>query len=162
MYSQEERDAALAVYQSDGLAAAYRASGASKPSIKRWAERSGIVTYHGEKTQAATEARQVSIDAKRVKLRELLLDKALDMAARMDEPHIDFKGANVTRVTFPKAPAGACQNYATSIAILIDKFRLESGEVTGREAVIHDYFDRTDEDLIREAERILHDAANRR
>ena len=31
------------------------------------------------------------------------------------------------------APAQACQQYATSVGILIDKFRLESGEVTSRD-----------------------------
>jgi len=134
-YTQEKKDAAVAVYESEGLAAAHKASGICKTSIARWAAAAGVVTSHGEKTQAATEARQLRVEAKRAELRETLLDKAIDMAARMNEPHIDFKGANVEEVTFPKAPAAACQHYATSIGILIDKFRLENGESTSRSEV---------------------------
>jgi ABC-type branched-subunit amino acid transport system ATPase component len=50
--------------------------------------------------------------------------------------HIDFKGKDATEVTYPKAPAAAFQQYATSAAILIDKFRLEGGEVTERTEAI--------------------------
>ncbi len=135
-YSPKEREAAVALYANEGLAGAHKATGITKTSIKRWAERAGVVTSHNEKTQAATEARRIRIDALRSELKEVLLTKARDLAARMDAPHIDFKSAGPlgpVQVIFPIAPAAACQNYATSIGILIDKFRLESGEVTSRD-----------------------------
>jgi hypothetical protein len=51
---------------------------------------------------------------------------------RMDEPHVDFKGKDADRVVYPVAPAAAVQNYATSAAIMLDKYRLEVGEATAR------------------------------
>ena len=62
-----------------------------------------------------------------------LLERAADLLERMDEPHVEFKGKDADQVTYPMAPAAAVQNYATSAAILIDKFRLEMGEATGRQ-----------------------------
>ena len=50
----------------------------------------------------------------------------------MDAPHIEFKGKDAISVEYPIAPAGAVQNYATSVGILIDKYRLEVGEATNR------------------------------
>ena len=139
-YSPEEKANVLAVCAELGP---YRASKAeSAPSyatLCRWCKEAGIATLHREKTQAAIAARQINIAATRTFLQERLLLRAVDLEARMDEPHIDFKSAGPLgpmEVTFPKATAQACQQYATAIGILIDKFRLESGEVTGREEVV--------------------------
>lgn len=83
-------------------------------------------------TQEASKARQQVL---RTTLRELLLLKACDALARMDEPHIDFKGKDAFQVTYPKAPAGAFKQYADAAATLLDKYRLEMGEDTSRVSV---------------------------
>lgn len=158
-YTPEEKAHALEIYIAHGPCRAARETGFPKPTIRKWAKAAGLVPPT-ENITAGVRAQEARIAAKRAALKELLITKALDLAHRMDEPHIDFKGVNVEEVTFPKAPAQACQQYATSIGILIDKFRLENGEVTGREEVVTvDAVDREIQRLERElAARPLIDA----
>lgn len=65
VYSDEAKREALHIFQNEGLAAAARASGATKTSIRRWAKSAGIVTEHAAKTAAATEAAQIDAAAVR-------------------------------------------------------------------------------------------------
>ena len=136
-YSPKQKAEALAACAEWGPYQASKAEGApSYATLCRWCKEAGIATLHKEKTEAAIAAREVNIAAKRAELKQLLIDKAVDLAHRMDEEHIDFKSAGPAgpmEVTYPKATAQACQQYATAIGILIDKFRLESGEVTSRD-----------------------------
>lgn len=132
-YSADEKAAALNLYVSDGLAEAWRQTGIPKPTIASWARRAGFPhTDAAAKTRAATISAAARADQLRAELRLSLLEKAVDLLERMDAPHVEFKGKDSTEVTYPIAPAGAVQNYATSVGILIDKYRLESGEATER------------------------------
>lgn len=133
----EQRAAAIAVYREHGLAEAARRTGIPKTTLRRWAREEGLDTAElagaaALRTDAATEARKSYVAELREELRAMLLEKAVDCLERMDEPHIDFRGRESTEVKFDRAPSGACQQYATSAAILIDKFRLESGEATSK------------------------------
>ena len=135
-YSREEKEAALVMCEELGPYRASKRLGMPQRTLAGWSKKTGVSTSGQEKTKAATQARETRIAAKRAELKELLLEKAVDLAHRMDEPHIDFKSAGPmgpVEVTFPRAPADACRAYATSIGILIDKFRLEGGEVTSRD-----------------------------
>lgn len=129
-YSDAERQHALELIAQHGIAHAYRETGIHKSNLTRWAQRAGIDigTLHREQTANAMAARQ----AKREEFRGLLLDKAVDMLHRMDEPHIDFRGKDAHRVEFPRPAPEGCKAYATAAAILIDKLRLELGEATAR------------------------------
>jgi hypothetical protein len=132
-YSADEKATALNIYVSQGLAEAWRITGIPKPTIASWARRAGFPhTDAAIKTRQATEAASARADQLRAELRVSLLEKAVDLLERMDSPHIEFKGKDSTEVTYPIAPAGAVQNYATSVGILIDKYRLEVGEATER------------------------------
>lgn len=132
-YSPDEKATALNLYISDGLAHAWRITGIPKPTIASWARRAGMPhTDAAVKTEAATEAAADRAKQLREELRVKLLEKASDLLDRMDAPHIDFKGKDSDEVTYPIAPAAAVQNYATSVGILIDKYRLEVGEATSR------------------------------
>lgn len=131
-YSEAEKTHWVAKVASDGLAAAWRESGIPKPTIARWAHKAGVETYQPEKTHAATEALKAMHAQRRETLKVQLLERALDLLERMDAEHVDFKGKDADTVVYPIAPAAAVQNYAMSAAILIDKFRLEMGEATGR------------------------------
>lgn len=136
-YSQEEKAEALA--KCAELGSAYLASKElpmSARTLAYWAKEAGVCTCNQEKTKAATEAREIRIAAKRAALKERLLDEAVYCAEAIHNEHIDFKSAGPlgpVKVVFPVAPAAAVQNYATSLAIFLDKFRLESGEVTSRD-----------------------------
>lgn len=135
-YSPERKAEALAACAEWGQYRASKELGIPQRTIGRWAQAAGIVSRRDEKLKAAHEAYEANIAVKRAELKQLLIDKAVDLAHRMDEEHIDFKSAGPAgpmEVTYPKATAQACQQYATAIGILIDKFRLESGEVTSRD-----------------------------
>jgi len=160
-YTQKERDAAVSLYVEEGLPAAFKATGIPKPTILRWAKRVGIVSKHPEKVAAASAALTVRANAMRADLKVKLLERAAEMLERMGEKHLAVTKAGVL-VEADKPPAAVCKDLAVTLGILIDKFRLESGEVTGREEVRHDHSDRTDEDLIREANEITRAASHRR
>jgi len=136
-YSDDFRAEVLAMYEVDGPAATARLYGMSVHTLKSWATRLGL--HSGSQTKKATEAACAKNEARRTELRGLLLEYAVKLMKRMDAPHIDFKSAGAlgpVQVTFPVAPAAACQNYATSVGILLDKYRLEAGQVTDRVEVL--------------------------
>ncbi len=128
-----ERKTEVVAYAVDhGPAEAAKHYGIKATTVRSWCSRAGVATDASERTKAATESAQARRLAKREELRTLMIEKAVDLVHRMDEVHIDYRGKDADQVTFPKAPAQACQQYATAAAILLDKFRLEMGEATGR------------------------------
>ena len=132
-YSDQERADALALYVEHGPAEAARRTGIPKTTISSWAGRNQVRTNATAKTQAATQAASAIAAAKREQLKADLLAKALDLLARMDQPHQEFVGTQGKDVTYDRAPAAAVKAYATSVGILIDKLRLEEGAATSRE-----------------------------
>lgn len=134
-YTEDEIAEALRLYGEVGLAESWRQTGIPKPTIASWARRRGLPhTDAAEKTRHATMAAAARADQLRAELRLKLLEKANDLLDRMDGEHIEFKNSakEIREVVYPLAPAAAVQNYATSVGILIDKYRLEVGEATGR------------------------------
>jgi hypothetical protein len=164
-YEAAEKEAALALYQEVGLAEAWRRTGIPKPTIASWARRAGLPhTDAASKTREATIAASARADQLRSEIRLKLLEKASDLLDRMDGEHIEFKNSakEIREVVYPMAPAAAVQNYATSVGILIDKYRLEVGEATNRteNRALADRL--TDDELdaaIRDAEEALRGAA---
>jgi hypothetical protein len=141
-YTMDQRAEALAIYVQKGVAEASRQTGVPKPTIASWARRGRVHTVAPVKTRAATEMLMAQTAELRERLRYKLLEKADDLLDRMDAEHVDFKGKDVEEVIYPIAPAAAVQNYATSVGILIDKYRLEIGEATGRtESWTNDHID---------------------
>lgn len=132
-YTDKERRDAVALVAEHGLAYTWRETGIPKPTLARWADDAGVERTGTEKTRAATAALTERHAHLRQVVRLELLEKVADLIERMDAPHVEFKGKDADKVEYPIAPAGAVQNYATSIGILIDKYRLEMGEATGRE-----------------------------
>jgi transposase-like protein len=160
-WSDEQKADAIVVAAEYGLTEGWRRTGVPKPTLARWLRAAGIGTDHVPKTREATIAAAARADQLRAELRTRLLEQALDLLDRMDAEHVDFKGRDVTEVVFPIAPAGAVQNYATSVGILIDKYRLEVGEATTRSESRDITGNLTDDELddaIREAEEALRGA----
>jgi transposase-like protein len=131
-YTDEERESAVALVAEVGLADAWRQLGIPKPTLVLWCQKAGVERFRPEQTRMAVEAAELRAANLRVQLRTMLLEKAVDLLERMDAPHVEFKGKDADQVEYPIAPAGAVQNYATSAAILIDKYRLEVGDPTER------------------------------
>lgn len=164
-YTASEKEHALRLYLEVGLAEAWRQTGIPKPTIASWARRSGLPhTDAAAKTREATLAAAARADQLRAELRLKLLEKANDLLDRMDGEHVEFKNSakEIREVVYPIAPAGAVQNYATSVGILIDKYRLEVGEATTRSESRDLTANLSDDELdaaIRDAEEALRRAA---
>lgn len=144
-WTAADKARALDLYREHGLAAALRlfreetGLHLSKSTLSDWRRQFGATTTAPDRAAAAREALEAKTAVLRAELQALLLEKAVGLMKRIDEPHIDYKSAGPlgpVQVVFPVAPPAACQHYATSVGILIDKYRLEHGEVTGREEVI--------------------------
>jgi transposase-like protein len=148
-YTPEQKAEALALYATDGPTAVADQLGIPKATVVGWARSNGVRTVRNERTAEAVEAARVDRELTRERLRDAMLAKALDLIGRMDEKHIDFRGKDCTEVEFPKPSPSGCQAYATAAAILLDKVRLELGEVTGRtEHRTTDHLDREIENLL--------------
>ena len=149
VWSDEEKQRAIKLVAEHGLAHAWRQTGVPKPTLARWADDAGVERTGTEKTRAATDALRERHANLREVVRLELLEKVADLLDRMDAPHTEFKGKDSDRVEYPIAPAGAVQNYATSVGILIDKYRLEIGEATGRtESWTNDHADHESRDIV--------------
>ena len=144
-YSQEEKERALAKCAEIGAYDASKALGIPRSTLAFWMKEAGLHwTDNQEKVESANEARALRIAAKRALLQERMLEEAAYCMEAIHNEHIDFKSAGkegVVKVVFPTAPAAAVQHYATSLAIFIDKFRLENGESTSRSEVQVDDID---------------------
>lgn len=130
-YTEAEKAAALEVL-SDMSLSFYEVrdrTGIPVGTLHTWATAAGI-QRSDEKTNAASARRRLRLQAKREALAETFLDRAAELEARMDEPHIDFRGKDNDQVEFPQATSSDVKNYAVAVAVLIDKFRLEMGEPT--------------------------------
>jgi hypothetical protein len=107
----------------------------TKQQISNLATKHGWRTSLVEKNEHTIQTLEQRHRAAREELRVLLIETPIKLIRRMDEPHIDFKGKDAQMVEYPVAPAPAVQHYATSVGIMIDKYRLEMGEATGRSEV---------------------------
>lgn len=135
VYTDQQREAALAAYVEHGSAEAARRLDIPARTIRYWANQAELTQARAEKTEAAREMLALRHAEMREELRVRLLEKALDALDRMDATHIDYRGKDARKVEWDVAPAGAFKDYATGAAILIDKYRLEMGEHTARAEV---------------------------
>lgn len=136
-YTAKQRAQALELYLDHGPAETSRRTGIPVGTIRKWAARASVTGPHAKKTEAATEAARAQGERSRAELRVKLLAKAHDLLERMDHSHQEFVGQTGREVHYDKAPANAVKAYATSVGILIDKLRLEEGESTSRDEMIH-------------------------
>lgn len=151
-YTDEQKADALALYANEGPSAVQHQLGIPKATVTSWATANGVRTVRNERTAQAVEAAKLDRELTRERLRDAMLAKALDLIGRMDDEHIDFRGKDAKQVTYPKPSPSGCQSYATAAAILLDKVRLELGEVTGRtETVSTDQLDREIEQMLDKA-----------
>jgi hypothetical protein len=150
------------LYVEFGPAEAARLTGISRGYICRMAKAEGLQCLSAWRNETNTIASAAKAARKRAQLQELMLDTAIDLVQRTHRPHIEYMMQGTlgpVKVTYDLPPASSCKAYATSAAILLDKYRLEKGEVTGRDEHRHEFSTRTDDDLIAEAEALLREAA---
>lgn len=130
-YTDDEKAAAVALCVEEGLAECERQTGIAKSTVRGWItpeDRERMDARASAKTAAATKA----ASEKRTQIRTKLLERAERMLDRLVEPETDYRGQQAREVTFPEAQPASAKALATTAAILIDKYRLEVGEVTDR------------------------------
>jgi hypothetical protein len=133
-----DREAALAVYRDQGLAAAHRESGVPKSTLRRWAKAAGMETarlaaHAAARTRAAVEQHQATLAQRRVAMAAALMTEAEIELTRLRQPKVEWKmaasGKEVTR-ELPEPEPGDRRNIATTVAILLDKSSLYSAKAT--------------------------------
>lgn len=111
-YTTQQRAEAVALADKHGPAEASRQTGIPRRTISSW--RTTTAQASIQKTKNARDTLKAQNETKREHLRQLLLDKAVAFAESLTP------GDKAVRTD------------ATALGILIDKYRLEMGEATGR------------------------------
>jgi hypothetical protein len=137
VYSESQKREALATYVEHGLSVAHAETAVPKCTLLKWARSAGIdhnvvSAEHAERVRNGTQARVARCEALRVEIREQLLQTAQTMLDRCEQPFTDYRGQKADEVEFEVPPPSECRQLVTAAAILIDKYRLEMGESTGR------------------------------
>ena len=89
-YTDSQRAAALALYETHGPTAVQKKLGISKATVTGWAKAAGTRTVRNEATREATEARVVDLKARRQELTALLLEDAHKLRKQLWEPTVVF------------------------------------------------------------------------
>lgn len=148
-FTKAEQAESVALFHEQGAAFAADHRGVSRQTIYNWV-RASIDT---EKTPEEIAAEALYQATLRSSIRRRILEKVDNLLDRFDQPHSDFRGKDARKVTWDTATSGDIRSYATSIGILIDKYRLEMGEATARTFVEgHDDIDRRVSQLAAELE----------
>lgn len=134
-YTDEQRAEALDLYQQLGPSEAARRAGVPKGTISSWVRRAGLKTSVPENLRAATEVGRLTLEQRRQKLASNLLGDIERLRGQLFEPaesiHWDkdggFHRARISEPTFSDKKA-----LATSLAILVDKVLLLTGQATSR------------------------------
>lgn len=129
-FTAAQKTKALELFHERGATAAAEATGCHRTQIYRWLR--DDVAQRPEKTAEQIQAEDAYQTSLRQSIRRRLLEKVDNLLDRFDEPHFDYRGKDVVRVQWDSATSGDIRAYATSIGILIDKYRLEMGEHTQR------------------------------
>ncbi|MDJ0924796.1 MAG: helix-turn-helix domain-containing protein [Acidimicrobiia bacterium] len=129
-YTNEERAAALQLYREHGATHAARTIGCSRQQVYRWLREE--MSRHTPPQKGEIEAEQRYQQALRMYGRRRWLEVSIRMLDRTLEEAKDFRGPDLTPVTWDEPPGREAQSLVTTAAIAWDKYRLEMGESTFR------------------------------
>lgn len=121
-YTDTQKREALELYVVHGTAETARRTGIPVRTIGRWVKDADAVAYAAPKK--AIEASRLRNEDRRLRLRELLLLKGVELLEAMD--------ANDAR---------AAKDLSIAVGVLLDKYRLEAGEVTDRRETVSSELD---------------------
>lgn len=124
-YTQEQKDAALALYETHGPTAVEKQLSIPKATVTGWAKANGVRTVRTERTREATEARSVDLKARRQELAELLLEDAHKLRKQMWEPTTAFAFGGKDNVyeehVIPEPTFGDKKNILGAVGIAVDR-----------------------------------------
>lgn len=134
----EVKAEALRLYQLYGAREACEATGVANPTVRLWASQAGV---HAGRNVPSPEgaARQREGAAayqarRRSEVSERLLTQIHDLFDRMGQSYVDYVGVQAKQVTYESPPPKAVRDLAVSLAVLLDKLRLEEGKSTSHAA----------------------------
>lgn len=134
-WTDDQRNQALAVYVTDGPAAAAAATGIPRGTIASWAHRAGVHSVATEKLTTALELQHLTLAARRAELAERLYAEAGALLDQLWTPatvHSFDKDGGFHTGELDEPTFRDKQAIVTSAAILVDKAQLLSGEATER------------------------------
>lgn len=148
-YTDQDRTDAVALYVEHGLAEAHRRTGVPRSTLRGWARSEGHKTSElsaraSDKTAAATRARTLTMDQRRVSLAERLMDEAELLTDQMFAPCVERRVVTlsgglhnegsweIVDVERPQPTFADQKLIATTRAIDIDKVQVLTGEATER------------------------------
>jgi len=145
-YTDEHKTETVAVYATEGLAAAARHTDACKATILNWANQAHVNPPERSKakTKAATEARTAQLNDRKLELAEGLMDDIAQLRARMFAPCQERKivtigGSKddrgfwtVGEVNRDEPTFVEQKSLMTTIAIAVDKVQVLTGGATQR------------------------------
>lgn len=145
----EEIKAAIVTDYAAGMSAREVAKkhGCAIGSVSKWAKKAGVdkSAKVREQTAAATEAHEEYARRRRAELGTKMVDRAHEVLDRVSEPYKDVRivDGKPAVITLDKPPARETRELLLGFAIVFDKVRLESGDVTDRtETITSDMIDR--------------------
>ena len=119
VYSDEQREEALRLYEVVGPSEASEQTGVPKSTIRSWAKSAGVRTVRTQNAREATEAAQADKKAIRAELSLGLMQDAQRMREELWEPSIAISAGQV--VEAPRAVPEVQLKMLTAIGIAIDK-----------------------------------------
>lgn len=119
VYTDEQREEALRLYETDGPRDAAEQTGIPKSTIQSWAKSAGVRTGRSQNARDATEAAQADAKALRAELSLGLMQDAKRMREELWMPSIAISAGQV--VEAPRAVPEVQLKMLTSIGIAIDK-----------------------------------------
>lgn len=135
-YTPEQRAEALELYAQHGAVETCRRTGIAKGTLQSWAHRSGVATACNENRRANVEALKAKWDERRIVMVHEIGAVAHMALAQAEEAVALGRGRDA-------------KDFATTMAILVDKAQLLTGAATSRhETVIMDHLDREIESLL--------------
>ncbi len=123
-YTQEQKDAALALYETDGPTAVAKQLGIPKNTVAGWARKAGTRTVRPERVRAAIEAKVADGKLRRVAIVQRLYGRTERILDRLEADTYRYvvalkDGTEVIDDVEP--PAEAERHHATAIGIYLDK-----------------------------------------
>lgn len=143
-WTAEQREHALGLYAEHGAGEAARRTGIPVGTISSWAQRAGVAATATARTAAAVEASKASMEARKVRLADDLMEDIQRIRAQLFAPCVERKpvvvsdgarvGSHVEIVDVDLSQPSFSEQKAimTTIAIAIDKVQILTGEATER------------------------------
>ena len=143
-YTPEQRNEALRLYAEVGKAEAHRITGIPAGTIASWAARHQVTAPDADAHARAIAATKASVAERKAELAEQMLDDARTVLAQLHQPVVERvvkvisdgkdlgSHAEIVDVHLERPSPADQERIARTVATLVDKVQLLTGEATSR------------------------------